>query len=1375
MKKSRDCAVIKVLLLLLFCVSLVHAVDAQRGEDGFVRIFDGRSLENWSGDAQYWSVQDGAITGVTDGSLKMNHFLTWTGSTLRNFELRIQVKVTAGGNSGLQYRGMPRPDLGSDIVTGYQCDVVANNPNYNGMLYEERGRRILSHTGERVIVDTDGQPWVIGKMPVKRFAPDQWHEYRVLVRGNHHQHWIDGHETADLIDLDAQGRALEGVLAVQVHVGPAMTIQYRDIRLKQLSDDLPLLTADDVPIPETAYGVRPQGRLPKNWKAPIYGEQSNIAHAKPDTLAETFKNPPASAKPRTWMHAMSGNMSKAGMTKDLEAMAEAGIGGIILFNVTHGIPKGKVLFNSDEHTEITRHAAMECERLGLSFGLHNCDGWTSSGGPWVTPAMSMKQVVHSETIVKGGREVSVQLPAPTARHDFYRDIAVLAYPALVSELADTANKPVVTSSDSTFDVALGTDGKADIKTRLNGSPKTPAWVQFDYGRSHTIRSVYINGEKAISVKGDTWLATSEDGIHFQKVRTLKLQRQGKREHGYDDTFEEGITARHFRIVTEIPFDISEMRLSATYGYQKMLARTSLFRLEDHRLPDIGTPDSSMVISQKEILNLSAAMESDGTLVTSLPAGDWMIQRFGYTVTGAVNSPASDEGRGLEVDKMNRAALKIHYDAYVGKVIEASQQLAPTALQYMEIDSYEVGGQNWTQGYEDLFKEQHGYDLIPFLPLYAGRFVDNAATSEDVCWDIRRFNSHLMTENYFAYFTELCHQDGLISYIEPYSFNAAFNELDAGKHADIPMGEFWMHQRYQTETAVSSGRIYGKKVISAESFPARPELNWNSHPGFMKLTGDKAWTLGINEFMFHRFAHQANTNVIPGMTMSQWGSHIDRTQTWWNSAGKAWFNYIARGSHLLRQGNPVSDLLVFVGDGASSSIVQRSVLKPAIPMSINYDCINADALINRVSVRDRQLTLPDGTQYQALVLFNAETLTLATAKKISVLAHQGVVIIGKPAQALGGYAAKATDHATFKQLISKVWELKTTYTQCDWDKIYAENSIPHDLVIADRQDISYIHRRTSAADIYFFYNPDTTRQTFDCCFNVQGRIPELWDPMNGEIRKLARFTLEHEQVRVPVTLNAEGSAFVVFRETARDVDPVVSVAGQYAQDTTFSLNEQSKAELTVSKNGKYAVQYQSGRQLNSVVDDVIEPVIVTGPWQVSFDKFYGYDATLEFPHLIDWKDHASDEVKYYSGTATYRIDFNYKSGNRQSNKQVMLDLGQVEVAARVIVNGRDKGVLWKAPYCVDISDALVDGNNELTLEVTNVWTNRLIGDAKLPDTIGYKVQQSRMPDWYTDNQKPPANERLTFTVYPHVKASDSLVSSGLMGPVRIVVLKTIVVD
>jgi hypothetical protein len=227
---------------------------------GFTAIFNGKDLTGWEGSPEYWKVEDGCLTGAADGTLKYNRFITWRGGTVKNFELRVQVKVSPAGNSGLQYRGTERPDLGESVVTGYQCDVVPTRADYDGMLYEERGRRILAHTGERVIIDVQGQPWVVGELPLRKFKADQWHEYRVLAEANHHRHWIDGHPTVDVIDLDTKGRKLEGVLAVQVHVGPPMKIQYREFFLKRLADDVPLVTPDQATLPANARKVAPQGQ-----------------------------------------------------------------------------------------------------------------------------------------------------------------------------------------------------------------------------------------------------------------------------------------------------------------------------------------------------------------------------------------------------------------------------------------------------------------------------------------------------------------------------------------------------------------------------------------------------------------------------------------------------------------------------------------------------------------------------------------------------------------------------------------------------------------------------------------------------------------------------------------------------------------------------------------------------------------------------------------------------------------------------------------------------------------------------------------------------------------------------------------------------------
>jgi hypothetical protein len=243
--------------LVLLAAPLIESGEAVKPPEGFESIFNGKDLTGWDGSAKYWKVEDGALTGIADGKLDYNRFIVWRGGKPKNFELQVKVKVTAKGNSGINYRSTERPDLGETVVTGYQCDVVAGRADYNGMLYEERGRRILAHTGEKVVVDKDGQPWVVGEFKLKEFKPDEWHDFRILVRGNHHQHWIDGHQTVDVIDLDEKGRKLEGVLAMQVHVGPPMKIQYKDVFLKRLPDDIALT---DAKIPEGAVKVVPQGK-----------------------------------------------------------------------------------------------------------------------------------------------------------------------------------------------------------------------------------------------------------------------------------------------------------------------------------------------------------------------------------------------------------------------------------------------------------------------------------------------------------------------------------------------------------------------------------------------------------------------------------------------------------------------------------------------------------------------------------------------------------------------------------------------------------------------------------------------------------------------------------------------------------------------------------------------------------------------------------------------------------------------------------------------------------------------------------------------------------------------------------------------------------
>ncbi|WP_418262555.1 glycosyl hydrolase [Flavobacterium faecale] len=1090
----------------------------------------------------------------------------------------------------------------------------------------------------------------------------------------------------------------------------------------------------------------------------VYSQKSPITN-----LERNFKNPPQESKPRTWMHALDGNMSKEGLTKDFESLANVGIGGVLLFNISYGIPKGKITYNSTEHRSLLKHAAKESERLGLTFGVHNCDGWTSSGGPWVKADQSMKMIVYRDTVVKGGK-LKLMLPIPTIRENYYKEVAVLAYPSLSSEIADAQNKYAITTSDSDFNISLLNDHKTNSSSVIKGSETKPAFITYAFEKPILLRSLLINtltrGPKIV-------LSVSDDGQNFKDIPEAEQKRTGKKEFNLEAHYD-GITAKFVKLKVLNEIAIQEIELSATQTISDRLARISMAREEASSLDRIGSPANDMIIDKNKIINLSQFVDENGFLTAKLPKGNWTIMRFGVTSTGAFNNPASDSGRGLEVDKFDRNALKLHYDAFVAKLVQESKPEAPNAMKYVEIDSYEMGGQNWTNNYPALFQQKFGYDLTSFLPLYAGRFVESAKSVEAVSYDLRKLNSHLMVENYYGYFTELCHADGIQTYIEPYGFGP-MDDIAAGGKADIPMGEFWTGQpTIMVSSAVQSARAYGKNIISAEAFTSGPDTNWKGHPAMNKTSGDYIWTQGINEYMFHRFAHQPNTHVVPGMTMGPWGSHFDRTNTWWENAGKAWFNYLARGQYLLRQGFAVSDFLIFPGDASPSPVFDVK-----LPVQFKSDVTNAEVLINRIQVKNGKIHTPEGIEYRALIIGNLERIELNTLRRLDKLSSQGVVIIGKKPLEIAQYQVSKEQQNEFNDLVASIWNRKTTYEVLDWKTILPELGVTPDFSLEGVESSDFIHRKTATEDIYFIYNPQDSTKIMQCTFNVNGKIPELWNPMTGEIVKLAQFESLNGKTKVAIPLKSLESTFVVFRENTNNCISVIPTSenkllGKYSFDKNNTL------QVEVANNGSYTTKLSDGKVWNLEVNDIPEPITISGEWTVQFRKEDGYEAQVKFPHLTDWKDHAIDSIKHYSGTAIYRKSFSIDGNQLKSGTKFYLNLGKVSIAAKVYLNGKDLGVSWIAPFEIDITQALQKGTNDLVIEVTNLWTNRLIGDEYLPDTSGYKKEANEMPKWYTDNEPQPVSERRTFTVFNFYKKEESkkLVSSGLLGPVQIKVVRNI---
>jgi hypothetical protein len=314
-------------------------------------------------------------------------------------------------------------------------------------------------------------------------------------------------------------------------------------------------------------------------------------------------------------------------------------------------------------------------------------------------------------------------------------------------------------------------------------------------------------------------------------------------------------------------------------------------------------------------------------------------------------------------------------------------------------------------------------------------------------------------------------------------------------------------------------------------------------------------------------------------------------------------------------------------------------------------------------------------------------------------------------------------------------------------------------------MGYTHRKTADTDIYFFYNRDKTAQQFDCKFRVDGKIPELWNPVTGETKKLGQFEHQNGFTTVWIHLEAEESVFVVFRESSKGVRSVRPKQGNN-RFVEYTLNNENQLVLHSIQNGSYSVLLNNGKTTEVSIVDLNEPFSITGSWEVEFQKENGYEAMQTFNVLSDWKNHSNENIKYYSGTAIYRKSFNFEKNDLSDHKQYLMDLGNVEVIAQVKLNGKDLGVIWMPPFRTDISEALLNGENKLEIQITNQWTNRLIGDERFAAADGYDRSAQKIPDWYINNEPMPASERSTFCTYPFYNKNSQLISAGLLGPVQI---------
>ncbi|MEI6077082.1 MAG: glycosyl hydrolase, partial [Verrucomicrobiota bacterium] len=850
-----------------------------------------------------------------------------------------------------------------------------------------------------------------------------------------------------------------------------------------------------------------------------------------DTLEQAFNQPPAATKPRCYWYWMDGQITKVGITRDLEAMKRVGIGeGYIgVISGQSGTPTTSMTKAlTDDWWSYIEHAVREGTRLGVDVGLFNSPGWSQSGGPWVKPSQAMRYVTLPELRLQGPQHFAGKLPLPPGE---FKDLAVLAFPAPTGE------------------------GKmAKIISR------TPTLVNFQMPVSFTARSVIVQPAGKVNVSAE--LLASDNGQQYWTVKKFTIDR-----HNLGPgvgpvplapvvaTFPKA-SGRFFQLKFSAACELGDIQLSPAARVESF-AEKSLQKVcqEPHPLYDFYTwpseaePDASgLVIKPDAVRNLSKLMAADGTLQWDVPAGDWIVLRSAMTPTGTKNGPAPPEATGLEVDKMNRTSLRSHFDAYVGDLLKRLPAADRKSWKHVVADSYEMGPENWTDGFATDFQKRYGYDPLPFLPVMTGRIVGSVDQSDRFLWDLRRLVADRVAHNYVGGLRDLCHEHGMKMWLENYGhwgFPSEF--LLYGGDCDEIAGEFWANGnfldqrdtgylgRYELRDASSAANIYDKPVTWAEAFTGGPAFI--NSPRDLKARGDWAFCEGINQFVFHVYIHQPTDEKLPGVN-AWFGTEFNRNNTWFEQS-KAWIDYLRRCSVMLQAGKHVADVAYFISEDAPKMAGPQ---QPPLPSGFDYDFINADVIEHRLAVQDGRLTLPDGMSYRLLALPESATMRPGLLNKIRELVKAGATIVGTPPSRSPSLENFPKCDAEVQTLAREIWGNAAPQHQGEhpfgkgrvfWgnslDPILAELKLKPDF--ENSAKLGFIHRHRADRDIYFVANPTAEPVTTTAAFRVGDRAPELWSPDSGRIDRPAVYDVADGVVRLPLSFGPAGSVFVVFREKA----------------------------------------------------------------------------------------------------------------------------------------------------------------------------------------------------------------------------------------------------
>lgn len=793
------------------------------------------------------------------------------------------------------------------------------------------------------------------------------------------------------------------------------------------------------------------------------------------------------------------------------------------------------------------------------------------------------------------------------------------------------------------------------------------------------------------------------------------------------------------------------------------------------LPTVRPPLSDTPgIPLSQVLNLSEKMDEQGRLSATLPEGEWVVLRFGYTPTGSTVHPAQPEGYGFEANKLDVDTVTYQFEQSLGRIIREAGPLAGTTLKGVLYDSFEAGMQNWTEKFPADFTALKGYDFIPWLPLLTGRILGSQNQAEAVLWDFRDALDHLFTENYFGTIRRLAAARGLQVYSE--SQGGPLNPVTNNRHVDVPMNEFWMQgvegRAKSIKLTVSAAAFYGRPIVGAESFTAKPEDGkFQAIPSTLKKPGDYAFSLGVNRFIFHHYTHQPVTAAAPGFSLGRYGTHFGRLNTWWPYAD-AWISYLSRSQFLLQQGRIVADIGILVDEDMGYRMPGREDQLPP-----GYDFLAfIPSQLAEMSVRDGRVVHPQGPSFALLQFPEVWPARVETLRELKRLVFSGAIILGRPPIAPAGLA-DLKDKPEFDALIAELWgdlDGKARKSRkfgagsvnrgFSPEAVLERHMLPPDVSWGDASaDFKFIHRTAPEGEVYFVFNNSEKSTLGEIKFRQSGRRPEIWDATTGIRADAPIYSATKDSVTVSIQFEPWGSVFVIFRKALPE--RWVSAAP--------GANLELKNGTMLFGGAAQTVAYSDGTTRTFTAPILSAPTAIAGPWAVDFTEGRGAPASATFAQLSSWSDSADVGIKHYSGTALYRTRF--QSESAKEGRRAILDLGQVADIARVFINGQSVGVLWRPPFRVDVTRLLRDGENTLEVSIANRWINRLIGDEAIPVDYAYQPEGVSkftdghllsLPDWLYDPAKLSTRKRHSFFVWKHYDANSPLVPSGLLGPVRI---------